>query len=142
MGIFSRLNPPVVELLGELKKQGYLLLVGSNTCDLHAEQYRVRYARELAPVSGFVLSYEVGVMKPSGEFFEACRVAAGGVLASECVFIDDAQANVDGACASWDAGDFVSRGRRSCWRTWRLSGLRSDLRLRALICRGKGRSRI
>lgn len=94
------LNQPVVELLGDLKGKGYLILVGSNTCDLHAEQYRVRYVRELAPVSGYVLSYEVGVMKPSGEFYEACRVAAGGVAARECVFIDDAQANVDGACAS------------------------------------------
>ena len=43
-----------------------------------------------------ILSYEVGHMKPSEEFYRAC-VTAADVPASSCVFIDDMIENVEGA---------------------------------------------
>jgi len=47
-------------------------------------------------VRPLILSYEVGHMKPSAEFYRAC-VAASGVPAASCVFIDDLIENVEGA---------------------------------------------
>ena len=43
-----------------------------------------------------VLSHEVGHMKPDQRFYQAC-VAAAGVPASSCLFIDDLPENVEGA---------------------------------------------
>jgi putative hydrolase of the HAD superfamily len=91
-----RLNEPVARLVAALKRQGYTLLLGSNTNVLHARFYRRRFEKALAPFDHFVLSYEIGELKPELAFFAACQKAAG-VAAHECVFIDDAPANVDGA---------------------------------------------
>jgi putative hydrolase of the HAD superfamily len=43
-----------------------------------------------------ILSHEVGCMKPDARFYLA-GVAAAGVPASSCVFIDDLEENVEGA---------------------------------------------
>jgi HAD superfamily hydrolase (TIGR01509 family) len=46
-----------------------------------------------------VFSYEIGAMKPDRAFFTACLDAVG-VPAESCIFIDDAEANVEGARAA------------------------------------------
>lgn len=89
-------NEPVAELIASLKNQGYRLYLGSNTNLLHATFYRRQFARTLDLFDGFVLSYEVGHLKPAREFFEACVVVAG-TPAQSCVFIDDVAENVEGA---------------------------------------------
>jgi putative hydrolase of the HAD superfamily len=93
------LNEPVARLVAGLKRNGYTLLLGSNTNVLHATHYRRQFAEALAPFDHFVFSYEIGEMKPEPGFFKACLDAVGAP-ASSCVFIDDAAANVAGARAA------------------------------------------
>ena len=90
------INEPVARLVEQLKGGGYTLLLGSNTNILHATYFRRRFATTIDLFDRLILSYEVGHMKPSGEFYRAC-VAAAGVPADSCVFIDDMIENVEGA---------------------------------------------
>jgi putative hydrolase of the HAD superfamily len=91
-----RLNEPVAALVRRLKGRGYTLVLGSNTNDLHATHFRRQFAEALAPFDHLVLSYEVGHIKPSADFFLACARAAGADP-GDCVFIDDLPENVEGA---------------------------------------------
>jgi epoxide hydrolase-like predicted phosphatase len=93
------LNEPVAHLVGFLKRQGYTLVLGSNTNGLHAAQFRQQFASTLAHFDQLVLSHEVGHLKPSAEFYLACAAAAGADPAS-CIFIDDLAENVEGAKAA------------------------------------------
>ena len=93
------LNEPVARLVADLKRQGYTLLLGSNTNVLHAEFYRRRFRETVDRFDHLVFSYEVGELKPDVSFFAACLNAVG-VPAGSCVFIDDALANVEGARAA------------------------------------------
>jgi FMN phosphatase YigB (HAD superfamily) len=90
------LNDSVARLIAFLKTRGYLLYLGSNTNLLHAAFYRRQFAETLDLFDGFILSYEVGHMKPAREFFDAC-VKAAGVPALSCLFIDDIAENIEGA---------------------------------------------
>ena len=89
-------NEAVAHLIGSLKSSGYAIYLGSNTNVLHATHYRRQFAGTLDLLDGFVLSHEVGHLKPAREFFDAC-VKAAGVPASSCIFIDDLAENVEGA---------------------------------------------
>jgi len=107
-------NEEVCQLVPRLRP-GYRLLLGSNTTELHAQRFRREFATTLQHFDELVLSFEVGVRKPHGDFFEHCRRRAGATPA-ECVFIDDLVANIDGARAcGWhtivyrDAADLCSR---------------------------------
>ena len=93
------LNAPVAELAVRLKGRGYTLVLGSNTNEIHANQFRKQFEGPLAPFDRLVLSYEVGHIKPSAGFYLECARAAGAPP-SECIFIDDMPENVDGARAS------------------------------------------
>lgn len=90
------LNEPVAHLVADLKSRGYTLVLGSNTNDLHAAQFRRQFAKALAPFDRLILSHEVGHIKPSSAFYLACAEAAG-TDPGECVFIDDLPENVQGA---------------------------------------------
>jgi putative hydrolase of the HAD superfamily len=90
------LNRPVADLIPFLKGRGYTLVLGSNTNDLHATQFRRQFADTLAHFDRLVLSYEIGHLKPSAPFYHACAEAAGAPPAG-CVFIDDLPENVEGA---------------------------------------------
>ena len=74
-------------------------MLGSNTNDLHAAQFRRQFAETLANFDRLVLSYEVGHFKPSAAFYLACAEAAGAEP-GDCVFIDDLLENVEGAQAA------------------------------------------
>jgi glucose-1-phosphatase len=91
-----RLNEPVAGLVGRLKGEGYTLVLGSNTNELHATRFRDQFAETLRHFDALVLSYEVRHIKPSAGFYLACATAAGAEPA-ECVFIDDMPENVEGA---------------------------------------------
>lgn len=86
----------------------YRLLLLSNTNDIHYRFLRERYLM-LRHFDDFVLSYEVGAMKPDAKIYdEAIRRA--GAPAGECFFVDDKQINVDAARrAGMDAVRFESR---------------------------------
>jgi putative hydrolase of the HAD superfamily len=92
-----RPNPDVCGLLPVLKPH-YRLLLGSNTNELHAVQFRCQFADVLRHFDHLVLSFEVGVRKPRAGFFEHCQRLAG-CPPRECLFIDDLPANVEGARA-------------------------------------------
>jgi putative hydrolase of the HAD superfamily len=83
-------------LVAFLKSRGYSIYLGSNTNLLHATFYRRQFAETLDLFDGFILSYEVGHLKPDREFFDAC-VRAAGVEPASCLFIDDVTENVEGA---------------------------------------------
>ncbi len=86
--------PAVVDLLTRLRPTHRLVLL-SDTNEIHFGFVRPRL-RALRLFDHFVLSYEIGAMKPDARIYqEAVRLA--GVPASACVFIDDRLANVEGA---------------------------------------------
>ena len=85
----------------------YRILMLSNTNVIHFEMIRESYPI-LRHFDGFVLSYEVGHMKPAPQIYrEAIRQA--GCRPEECFFTDDTAANVEGALREGlDAVRFVS----------------------------------
>ncbi len=90
------LNETVSQLIAALDSQGYTLVLGSNTNVVHAPYFRRKFAATLDRFDAYVLSYEVGCLKPDRRFYEACAEAAGAAAGS-CVFIDDMAENVAGA---------------------------------------------
>jgi len=93
------INQPVADVVAALKRSGYTLVLGSNTNGIHAPFYRRRYREALDPFDHFVYSHEARFLKPDRGFFDSC-VRAVGVPAGSCVFIDDLEANVEGARAA------------------------------------------
>jgi putative hydrolase of the HAD superfamily len=108
------------DLLEALHQRRRILLL-SNTNAVHFEWIRENYPI-LRHFDGFVLSYEVGHMKPAPEIYrEAVRRA--GCRPEECYFTDDTAANVEGAIREGlDAVEFVSSDR-----------LRADLAARGVL---------
>ena len=98
-----RLNESVANLIPKLKDAGYTLVLGSNTNDLHARHFRPKFAETLGLFDALVMSHEVGHVKPSAEFYQACARAAGRPI-GECLFIDDLPENVAGANAAGMVG--------------------------------------
>jgi putative hydrolase of the HAD superfamily len=88
-------NPEVCELIPKLKGR-YRILLGSNTNAIHAGQFLQQFADVLSHFDALVLSYEIGTRKPDADFFLHCLRLAQA-QASECVFVDDLAANIDGA---------------------------------------------
>ena len=82
------------EWLEQWRKR-YRLVLLSNTNELH-----FRYIEERYPVvrhfDEYVLSYEVGAMKPDERIYRAA-VKAAGCEAEECFFTDDIEEYVEGA---------------------------------------------
>jgi FMN phosphatase YigB (HAD superfamily) len=89
-------NESIAPLFAFLKGRGYTLVLGSNTNDIHANQFRRQFAETLEHFDRLVLSYEVGQIKPSIAFYLACAEAAGAEP-GDCLFIDDLLENVEGA---------------------------------------------
>jgi len=89
-------NEPVGKLIQSLKAKGYSLILGSNTNEVHARQFKGQFAETLGYFDGLILSYEIGHLKPSTAFYLACAQAASA-SPDECLFIDDMPENVEGA---------------------------------------------
>jgi FMN phosphatase YigB (HAD superfamily) len=90
-------NPEICELVPRLRGR-YRLLLGSNTNEIHARQFRRQFADVLQHLDHLVLSFEIGARKPKAAFFEHCHQRAG-CAPEECLFIDDLEANIAGARA-------------------------------------------
>lgn len=85
-GNFS-LNNSIEVLLSNLKKNGYNLILLSNTNELHFDFIRENF-RVIDVFDDLILSYKLGYSKPHMEIFiEALRKADS--LAEDCVYIDD-----------------------------------------------------
>jgi putative hydrolase of the HAD superfamily len=91
-------NAEVCDVLPRLKPR-YRLLLLSNTNELHACHFLEKFRQQLAPFDAIVLSHLVGIRKPDARLYEYCRQKAGSPPVSECLFIDDLPANVEGARA-------------------------------------------
>jgi putative hydrolase of the HAD superfamily len=87
-------NLPVLEVMKRLKKN-YKILILSNT-DVVRFAFIKKKFPEILIFNGYILSYEVGLMKPDPRIYrEALKMA--GADARECVFIDDIKENVEAA---------------------------------------------
>jgi putative hydrolase of the HAD superfamily len=82
------------ELLRALRRN-YRLVLLSNTNAIHFEMIRENYAL-LVHFHAFVLSYEVGAMKPSPVIYRKA-IAEAQCKAHECFFTDDIAEYVEGA---------------------------------------------
>lgn len=82
------------ELIKSLSKQ-YRLLVLSDTNELHFEFIKANFPI-LRYFDDFVLSYQVGEVKPCPEIFLAA-IKKANCLPEECFFTDDREGNILGA---------------------------------------------
>lgn len=99
--IFS-LNAGAVDVLAGVKAAGYKTLLLSNTDPERFGFVRRRFP-EVLFFDGYVLSYELKLLKPDPAIYLAAARLAG-VPPRECVFIDDMEENVEGAVAAGLAG--------------------------------------
>jgi HAD superfamily hydrolase (TIGR01509 family) len=89
------LNHPIVPLIHHLHEQGFRLVLLSNTSISHMEFLLERY-QILQKFDDFVLSYEVGSMKPQPEIYQ---VALSKIQCEPeaCLYTDDLLPNIEGA---------------------------------------------
>jgi putative hydrolase of the HAD superfamily len=92
-GVFE-INLDVVVCLKKLKPK-YRLVLLSNTDVRHFEFIRGEFP-EMFFFDEYVLSYEVGLMKPDPRIYEIALERAKAI-AGECVFIDDLEENIEAA---------------------------------------------
>jgi putative hydrolase of the HAD superfamily len=91
--VFS-LNPPVHQIMKRLKRN-YRLVVLSNTDTMRFGFIKKKFP-EILIFDEYVLSFEVGFMKPHPQIYkEALKKAE--FPAKECVFIDDREENIEAA---------------------------------------------
>ena len=89
------LEPIVSEELIEKLSKKYRLIILSDTNEIHFNFIKQKFPI-LRFFDDFVLSYEVGFVKPSEEIFRAA-VEKANCAADECLFTDDREGNVAGA---------------------------------------------
>ena len=88
------LNSPVLEIMKRLKRN-YKLVLLSNTDIMHFTFIKKRFP-EILIFDDYVLSYEVGAMKPDPRIYEEA-LKRTGFEPEECLFIDDTEENIKGA---------------------------------------------
>lgn len=91
--VFS-LNRPVLDLLSRLKGRHKLILL-SNT-DVERFGFIKKKFPDIFLFDAYVLSFEVGYMKPHPEIYKAALEIAR-LPAGDCVFVDDLKDNIEGA---------------------------------------------
>jgi putative hydrolase of the HAD superfamily len=91
--VFS-LNPPVLQLMIRLKKN-YKIVMLSNTDVMRFDFIKKKFP-EIMIFDEYVLSYQVGFIKPHPQIYKEALKQAG-VEAKECVFIDDREENIEEA---------------------------------------------
>ena len=97
--IFSEM-PPMIELHASLRRSGIPSYIFSNTNDLAIEHIRRNFPF-FANFNGYILSYEIGAMKPATKIYEALE-SLSGKRGSEILYLDDRRENVDaGAARGW-----------------------------------------
>jgi HAD superfamily hydrolase (TIGR01509 family) len=89
--------PPMVEIQATLRRRGIPTYIFSNTNDLAVEHIRRNFPF-FSNFTGYILSYEVGAMKPDAKIYEDLEKMAGKVGA-DVLYLDDRQENVDGGAA-------------------------------------------
>ena len=95
-------NPSAIDALARVKAGGTRTLLLSNTDPERFGFVRRRFP-EVLFFDGYVLSYEIKLLKPDPAIYAAAAERAG-CRPNECVFIDDMEENVKGAVAAGFAG--------------------------------------
>ncbi len=97
------------------------MLLGSNTNEVHAQQFRRQFAEVLSHFDALVLSYEIGQRKPNAGFYAHCQELAQAAP-HEIVFIDDLPANIAGARATAGTASCIVpvRGSWKSCKRWAL----------------------
>ena len=89
--------PVMVEIQATLRRRGIPTYIFSNTNDLAIEHIRRNFPF-FSNFDGYIMSYEVGAMKPHAKIYEDLEKMSGkrgaGIL-----YLDDRQENVDGGAA-------------------------------------------
>jgi putative hydrolase of the HAD superfamily len=102
------LNEPILPLIDELKGRGFPLGVFSNTNEAHWRFVTAKFSFLTDSFERFLLSYELGSMKPQMEAY-AKSAAHLGATPSSIFFTDDRPENVAAAqSAGWQATQFTS----------------------------------
>lgn len=91
---FTGEMPGMRELMAELKGEGYRLL-GLSNWSSKVNDVMARFPDIFSLLEGSLISYTVHQLKPEREIYETF-LRKFGVEASECVFIDDRPANIEG----------------------------------------------
>jgi 2-haloacid dehalogenase len=92
--------PPMVEIHATLRRQGVPTYIFSNTNDLATEHIR-RSFPFFSDFDGYILSCEIGAMKPDPKIYEALERLAGR-RGGEILYLDDRPENVAaGAGRGW-----------------------------------------
>jgi glucose-1-phosphatase len=115
--IFDR-NPAIEPMIDAIRSQGRRLVLLSNTSLSHFQFVRANFD-VLSAFDAFVVSYEVGAMKPDKAIYDAA-LAAAGCPAEKCFYTDD-------------IADYVAAGRRY--------GLQAEIYTSADALRGQLRER-
>jgi len=99
--IFTEM-PGTIALHAELRQRGYKTYILSNTNDLAVEHVRRNFPF-FKNFDGYILSYEVGGMKPEPKIYEALE-AMTGRRGADLVYIDDRSENIEtGLARGWRA---------------------------------------
>jgi len=92
--------PVMVEIQATLRQQGIPTYIFSNTNDLAVEHIRRNFPF-FSNFDGYILSYEVGAMKPDAKIYESLEKMAGK-RGADVLYLDDRKENVDaGAARGW-----------------------------------------
>lgn len=92
--------PMMVELHATLRQRGIPTYIFSNTNDLAIEHIRRNFPF-FSNFDGYILSYEVGAMKPHPKIY-ADLEQMSGKRGAEILYLDDRQENVDaGVARGW-----------------------------------------
>jgi putative hydrolase of the HAD superfamily len=84
------------DFVRRLKENGYRIYLLSNYGRQHFEKCRAQDFSFLPYIDGKIISYSVNYIKPEPEIYEAL-IKKYGINPSEAVFLDDVQANLEGA---------------------------------------------
>jgi len=89
--------PLMVEIQATLRRRGVPTYIFSNTNDLAVQHIRRNFPF-FSNFDGYILSYEVGAMKPDSKIYEALE-GMSGKRGADILYLDDRQENVDGGAA-------------------------------------------
>ena len=94
--------PGTIALHAELRKRGFKTYIFSNTNDLAVEHVRRNFPF-FKHFDGYILSYEVGGMKPQPEIYAAMEKMTGR-SGADLIYLDDRPENIEaGAARGWRA---------------------------------------
>jgi len=94
--------PEMIALHREVRRNGFKTFIFSNTNDLAVEHIRRSYPF-FSEFDGYILSYEVGGMKPQPEIYAAMEKMTGK-SGADLIYIDDRPENIEtGKARGWRA---------------------------------------